>query len=218
MRVWPIILAVLLLRAAAAPAQATGPAASGRAARGATTESAQATQTAGATQPLGLIRRAEVAAGAGDVSRPASPDAVRVAVSLAAVLGLIVLLFWAAKRFLPRGALGGPAPGAGMQLLARLAVAPKQNLLLVQVGRRLLVIGDSGHGLSTLCEITDAGEAGALIGQLQSEKSSFAAALGAAAEKFRAAERPTREAELQSMRQEIDGLVQRVRGIAQRAE
>jgi flagellar biosynthetic protein FliO len=177
-----------------------------------TVVSAQATQPADGT----IRRSASIATDGG--SKPASPGATRVALSLAAVLGLIVILFWAAKRFLPRRALGGQTPGGGMQLLARLPVAPKQSLLLVQVGRRLLVIGDSGTGLSTLCEITDPNEAAALIGQLQTEKSSFTAALNSAAEKFRAAERPSREAELDTMRQEIDGLVQRVRGIAQRVE
>lgn len=181
--------------------------------------SAQSTQPASGAGDV--IRRADSSAGS---TKTAGPSATRVALSLAAVLGLIVLLAVAGKRFLPRGALGGVRQSGGaVQVLARTAISPKQRVVLLQVGRRILVVADGGANLNTLCEITDADEAAALIAQLQSEKSSgsFGAALSSAMDKFRAAQaEPPRETQrepqpsLDSMRQEIEGLAQRVRGMA----
>jgi len=176
------------------------------------------------TQPAGEIRRsaaaAAAAAAAGSASNAAGPSATRVAFSLAAVLGLIVILYIAGRRFLPRGSLGQHGGGA-VQVLARTAISPKQRVILLQVGRRILVVADGGGPLNTLCEITDADEAAALIGQLQSERggNSFGAALNSAMDRFRTAGEtppPPRESQpsLDSMREEIEGLAKRVRGMA----
>jgi flagellar biogenesis protein FliO len=175
-------------------------------------------------QAAGEIRRNPSASSASNVS---GPSAMRVATSLAGVLALIVILFMAARRFLPRSAFAQHAGGGGggaIQMLARTAISPKQRILLLQVGRRILIVADGGPSLTTLAEITDAAEAAALIAQLQSEKptGSFGAALSGAMEKFRAAQprpepQPSREPpqpNLDSMREEIEGLAKRVRGMA----
>jgi flagellar biogenesis protein FliO len=176
------------------------------------------------TQPAaaGEIRRNSSTS---STSNTSGPSATRVATSLAVVLVLIVILFMAARRFLPRGAFAQHAGGGGggaVQVLARTAISPKQRIMLLQVGRRILVVADGGPSLSTLAEITDAAEAAALIAQLQSEKQSgsFTAALSGAMEKFRAAQpsppHPSREPQpnLDAMREEIEGLAKRVRGMA----
>jgi len=180
-----------------------------------------------ATQPVaaGEIRRSATASSA---SHSSGPSATRVAMSLAAVLALIVLLYFASRRFLPRAALAKHGGGGAVQVLARTAISPKQRIILLQVGRRILVVADGGASLATLAEITDADEAAALVGQLQSDKpgGSFSAALSGAMEKFRAAQTaqnttatmPSSSSEpqpnLSSIRQEIEGLAQRVRGMA----
>jgi flagellar biogenesis protein FliO len=175
-----------------------------------------------ATQPaaVGEIRRNSTAS---STSNASGPSATRVAMSLAGVLALIVILFIAARRFLPRGAFAQRAGSGGgaIQVLARTAISPKQRILLLQVGRRILVVADGGPSLNTLAEITDATEAAALIAQLQSEKLSgaFTTALGGAMEKFRTAQPqspPSREPQpnLDAMREEIEGLAKRVRGMA----
>jgi flagellar biogenesis protein FliO len=175
-----------------------------------------------ATQPAGEIRRSAAASAA---SNPAGPSATRVAFSLAAVLALIVILFVAGRRFLPRGSFARHGGGGGsVQVLARTAISPKQRIVLLQIGRRILVVADGGASLSTLCEITDADEATSLIGQLQSEKAggSFTAALNSAMDRFRAAQHeppvPSAPREpqpsLDAMREEIEGLAKRVRGMA----
>jgi flagellar biogenesis protein FliO len=170
------------------------------------------------TQPTGEIRRTAAASSASSASNASGPSATRVALSLAAVLALIMILFIAGRRFLPRGSLGQHAGGA-VQVLARTIIAPKQRVILLQVGRRILVVADGGGPLNTLCEITDADEAAALIGQLQSERggSSFSTSLSSAMERFRAAEpEPARDPQpsVDAVREEIEGLAKRVRRMA----
>ena len=187
------ILAVVLLAAGVASAQATQPAS-------------------------GEIRRS--AAGPSSTSNEAGPSATRTALSLAAVLALIVVLYFASRRFLPRSALVKHGGGGAVQVLARTAISPKQRILLLQVGRRILVVADGGSSLATLAEITDADEAAALIAQLQSEKpgGSFSAALSNAMDSFRSArdEPPSQpqQPSLDAVREEIEGLAKRVRGMA----
>ena len=148
---------------------------------------------------------------------------MRVALSLAAVLALIVGLYLASRRFLPRAAFGQHGGGAGgaVQVLARTSISPKQRIILLQVGRRILVVADGGPNLATLAEITDADEAAALIAQLQSEKpgGSFSAALSNAMDRFRSAQRQPacnspQQPSLDAVREEIEGLAKRVRGMA----
>ena len=185
-----------------------------------------------ATQPVGeIIRRDASATGAttgGSLSGGTS--ATRVALSLAGVLALIVVLAVVATKIMPRGKFGGggvSSGGGAIHVLARTPIGPKQRVVLLQVGRKILVLGDcDGHPLSTLCEIGEFDEAAALIGQLQAEggSKSFSAALENAMERFRAAERDVIETRrsnesrpsesIDAMRQEIEGLAERVRGMA----
>ena len=93
---------------------------------------------------------------------PATLDATRVGLALAAVIGLILLMRWGGRKFL---ALPAAASGGLMQVVARTPLAPRQQLVLVRVGRRLMVIGDSGGRLSGLGQIDDPDEVAALLGQ-----------------------------------------------------
>ena len=95
-------------------------------------------------------------------------DTGRVAVSLAIVITLIFALRWLSQRMFGK-AVAGRASRA-VQVLSRNVISPKQQLLVVQVGRRLLVLGDSGQQMNALCEITDPEEMAALIGQLHEER------------------------------------------------
>jgi len=95
-------------------------------------------------------------------------DFAKVTGALAIVLGLIFSLRWLLRRSMNPAAL----PGATnvVQLLTRSALTPRQHLLLVRVGRRLLVVADCNGQLNSLSEITDADEVATLIGQLRDEK------------------------------------------------
>jgi hypothetical protein len=57
-----------------------------------------------------------------------------------------------------------------VQVLTRSHLSPRQQLLLVRVGRRLLVVSDCNGQLNSLSEITDPDEVAALVGQMRDEK------------------------------------------------
>jgi flagellar biogenesis protein FliO len=73
---------------------------------------------------------------------------------LALVLGLAVLALRALRWLSTPTASRGP-----LTLLARVPTGPQQALLLVGLGERLLLIGQSPQQLSLLCELTS-GELG----------------------------------------------------------
>jgi flagellar biogenesis protein FliO len=92
----------------------------------------------------------------------------RVMGALALVLGLIFFLRWVLGRSLHPAGLAG-ASGA-VQVLSRSPLSPRQHLLLLRVGRRLIVAADCNGQLSSLSEITDPDEVAALVGQVRDEK------------------------------------------------
>ncbi len=99
---------------------------------------------------------------------PGGFDTTRVVLSLAIVLGLIFVLRWLSQRLFGKTVAGRAS--RAVQVLSRNVISPKQQLLVVQVGRRLVVVGDSGQQMNPLCEITDPDEITALVGQLHEEK------------------------------------------------
>ncbi len=87
---------------------------------------------------------------------PAGPSATRVLASLAGVGLLIVATGWAWKRLMPTGAR---SPGAAaVRVAARVNLTPRHQVFVLRVGHRLLVVGDSGHGMNPLAEIKDGDE------------------------------------------------------------
>jgi flagellar biogenesis protein FliO len=101
-------------------------------------------------------------------------DAVRVIMALAGVLGLIFMLRWGGKKVLP-ATMGGARTGA-VKVLARCPLAHRQQVVLLQIGKRIIVAADCASQLSSLCQITDADEVAAILGSLQAEKTSPASA------------------------------------------
>ncbi|NIO46238.1 MAG: hypothetical protein GTN77_05455 [Planctomycetales bacterium] len=76
--------------------------------------------------------------------------------SLSFVLALFFAIAWFMKRQLPAG--GWALPGDVLQVLGRAALTPRQNVHLVRLGNRLLLIAVSPAGAETLAEVTDADE------------------------------------------------------------
>jgi flagellar biogenesis protein FliO len=128
-------------------------------------------QTAG---EAGKAASSDAASSSAEV--PAKPsgarEATRVGAALAAVLGLIFFLRWAARRLYKVPVTGRPS--GAVQVLSRTVLSPKQQLLLLQVGKRVLVVADGGAQMSALCQITEPDEVASLVGQLRSEKESAA--------------------------------------------
>ena len=86
---------------------------------------------------------------------------------------------------------------------------------MVRVGRRLLVVGDSGHGMNLLCEVTDPDEAAVLLGEAvdvplgDEEPDAYAGMItGGASEPVEA------PPELETSHREMRSLIERVRGLA----
>ncbi|MDP9173024.1 MAG: flagellar biosynthetic protein FliO [Planctomycetota bacterium] len=94
-------------------------------------------------------------------------DAARVILALGGVIGLILLTRLFAKRWIPGATLHRATDS--MKIISRVAIAPRQHLLLVQVGKRLVVVGDTGMHLNPLCEITDANEVEQMLDKVREE-------------------------------------------------
>jgi flagellar biogenesis protein FliO len=101
-------------------------------------------------------------------------DAVRVTTALLAVIALILFLRWIAKRVF--GVSGPSRSSRAVQVLSRSPLTPRQSVMLLRVGRRVIVVADGGGQMSTLGEITDADEVAELIGQIHTDHTDRAGA------------------------------------------
>jgi flagellar biogenesis protein FliO len=81
---------------------------------------------------------------------------VTTATSLAVVLGLFLLLVWFQRRV--SGHRGSMLPGEVVQTLGRVPLNGRQEMHLVRVGNKLLLLAVTATSAETLTEITDAEE------------------------------------------------------------
>jgi flagellar biogenesis protein FliO len=161
-------------------------------------------------------------------------DTRRVALSLLIVLTLIFALRYLSQRLFGRTVAGRAS--RAVQVLSRNVISPKQQLLVVRVGRRLVVVGDCGQQMNTLCEITDPDEMAALVGQIEGERrdtkgSPFGAIFGRAGSEFEKDSEPPRPVNVADVgdddegdstgpsnvadtRDELSGLMDKVRGMS----
>lgn len=96
----------------------------------------------------------------GSMSPAASQSAPRTAVtvvgSLGAVLGLFFLLAWAMRRGTP-GAIS-LLPREALEVLGRAPLAGRQQVHLIRLGSKLVLISASAAGVETLSEVTEPDE------------------------------------------------------------
>jgi flagellar biogenesis protein FliO len=99
-------------------------------------------------------------------------DLSRIGIALLIVIGIILLLRAAFRQMtsLPGGGRGSKM----VTVLSRSSVSPRQQVLVLQVGKRLLVVGDSGGRMHSLCEISDPDEIAMMIGQTRSAREAIA--------------------------------------------
>jgi flagellar biogenesis protein FliO len=90
------------------------------------------------------------------------------AASLGIVLGLFLVIIWAVRRGLPRGA--GVLPGDAVEVLGRAPFVGKQHVHLVRCGNKLLLVCVSPGSVQTLTEITDPAEVERLAGLAQGRR------------------------------------------------
>lgn len=121
-----------------------------------------ATRPGGAdTRPVTPRSSAEDRAVSSDGGRGAAGSIVRTLLALAVVVALIVGLRIALRRF-----RGSSVSRTGpMSVLARTSVSARQQLLLVRLGRRLVLVGSGPEGMRALTEVLDADEVADLIRQ-----------------------------------------------------
>ena len=101
-------------------------------------------------------------------------DLWRLTLSLGAVVGAILGLKVVAGRWL--GAAGGATAGRAVRVVSRTPIGPRQQVVVLQVGRRVVVACDSGGRVTTLSEITDADEVASLLGTASGGGASLASA------------------------------------------
>jgi len=75
--------------------------------------------------------------------------------ALTIVVVAIAVVFLLARRWLPGARM---TDSTVMRVVARSSISPRQQLTLVRVGRRLVMLGVSAERVDRLCEITDEAE------------------------------------------------------------
>ena len=159
-------------------------------------------------------------AAATGTSSNTGPSASRVVVSLCVVAVLIVGLGWAYRRMFAAQQQKG---GGAVSLVSRTMLTPKHQVFVLRVGHRLVVVGDSGHGMNRLCEITDAAEMTAVLGEAGGAEMSRlrGGAFAATLDDFDRRPLPGGDGEpadepppFDDARDEVQSLIARVRGLA----
>jgi len=108
------------------------------------------------TRTSPVVRRSSNAASESASSSNESDEATpwfRSAIgSLTIVVGLMIGLYYLARRFLPAAR---SVDSQALQVVARATVSPKQSLALVHVGRRYVLVGVGSERIDVLTEVTD---------------------------------------------------------------
>ena len=127
--------------------------------------------------PLGKSARSGANAVGATTANPQDDDAnatggvglLDTLTALGVVVVLILLLRSAIAKWSGRP-LATPRTQA-IEVLARVPVAPRNHVLLLQLGHRVLVVGDSAGGMRTLANIEDPEEISSLLSSVGSSRS-----------------------------------------------
>ncbi len=121
-------------------------------------------------QPLGMPSGSSDAQAAPAHEVPKQSDWILKTLSaLGVVVGVILLLRVLVTRFSSRAATSTHSPV--LEVLTRVSIAPRNHVLLIRLGNRILVVGDSSAGLQTLADIDDPEEIVGLLTGIASAKS-----------------------------------------------
>jgi flagellar biogenesis protein FliO len=88
--------------------------------------------------------------------------------SLAIVLGAFFLFVWIARRSMPRAM--APLPSEVVESLGRAPLAARQQMQLIRLGSKLVLLCVTPHGAAALAEVTDAAEVDRLSGLCQQNR------------------------------------------------
>lgn len=153
------------------------------------------------------------------------PSVLRVALALLVVIVLLVGGMWLVRRTVPAARQFGGQPV--IEILTRQYLGPKQQLCLIRLNHRLLLIAATTTSVNTITEISDPEEASALIGQISSARgNSISAGFEQWIRSFTRQYSSTEKAVLQNeqddqesaARAQVQQLMARVRGAGQTDE
>ncbi|MEM6332705.1 MAG: flagellar biosynthetic protein FliO [Planctomycetota bacterium] len=93
--------------------------------------------------------------------------------ALGVVIGLVFVARWVLVRMKGAGSPGRVVAGtsSAVEVLTRVPIGNRQRVLLLRVGGRVVVVGDSGGGLTTLAEVRDEEEVADLLSAVSGESS-----------------------------------------------
>ena len=92
-----------------------------------------------------------------DASQPAGARPVLTALaSLAAVIGLFLMVIWGLRRSLPK--VARRLPNEVVEVLGYATLGQRQQAQLIRLGNKLLLVGVNPSGAETLGEVTDPAE------------------------------------------------------------
>ena len=146
-------------------------------------ESATLPRPASESKPLGLGDRASANSEkheSADAQRgerswdPTKNEIVRVFGALAAVIGLVLMLRVCIRRFGGDAMLGGRGaarPSGVVEILARYPLSRGQQLVVLKMARRILLLHQSGTAVTALAEVTDHQEVAALLARMEAGSS-----------------------------------------------
>ena len=114
------------------------------------------------SKPINLESAATASADGEAAAQPQTgPSVTRVLGSLALVAALIVGLGVAWKKI--SATTNKAAGAAAVTMVGRTVLTPRHQVMVLKVGHRLVVVGDAGHGMQPLCEITDPHEVASVL-------------------------------------------------------
>ncbi len=147
---------------------------------------AASAQTRFDNEPLRVATEASASVEQAEVPQQTGPSAGRIIASLTGVVALIVGLGWVYRRV---GGDAGKTSTGGVRLVSRSLLTPKHQVMVLEIGHRLVVVGDAGHGMQPLCEVTDPAEVESILAASGSGRAAdalrgdaFSASLSAAEE------------------------------------
>ena len=123
-------------------------------------------------QKLGAPVNSPIGAQAASNSDPAAAKSgwvLNTLTALGVVGGLILLVRTVLSRWTGRVVSGANSPM--LEVLSRVSVAPRNHVLLMRLGKRILIVGDSSAGLQTLANIDDPEEVAGLLATVAAERS-----------------------------------------------
>ena len=96
------------------------------------------------------------------------------AASLGIVLGLFFVIVWCLRRGMPKAIR--PLPAEVVEVLGRTPLAGRQQMHLIRLGSKLVLVAVSPQGVDTISEITNPAEADRLAGYCETTRSASATA------------------------------------------